>query len=380
MAIFANETLDDLWQRPGVPQTLANLGLGLMAAGSHVPFGQSRFSMAAPFLQSALRAPSIAKSKQEEEEDRKLQRELRQVQIDKMKEPGVPKFPTYYDKDTGQPHTGMWDPTTRQVHPIGGPKASGSPQGNPDAITGFNEWRLPNSDTVVRGYFDKARRKTFYRDKDGNEVRMPFDARRVTPSSTGKEKMSPKDFQSLAVGLNATEQGIQQITNYFKGVKNANQGLDLLSDRVLGTVRTIFGGVPTAQELTALEQEGRLQGLIGRFKDEIVGPGVMTEQDALRIVSALGGSADPTRNKEVVRRLLHDIISQKVGRYNEVDLPMYNDQVGRMGIYKKKEPIEIPEIFKKPLTPGGLKIGTIEDGYRYIGGDPANPNNWEKLQ
>ncbi len=29
---------------------------------------------------------------------------------------------------------------------------------------------------------------------------------------------------------------------------------------------------------------------------------------------------------------------------------------------------------------GGLEVGKVEDGYRFLGGDPANPANWEKVQ
>lgn len=34
---------------------------------------------------------------------------------------------------------------------------------------------------------------------------------------------------------------------------------------------------------------------------------------------------------------------------------------------------------EKPEKEGGPKVGVIEDGYRFLGGDPADPNSWEKV-
>jgi len=33
-----------------------------------------------------------------------------------------------------------------------------------------------------------------------------------------------------------------------------------------------------------------------------------------------------------------------------------------------------------PSAPGVPKIGTIEGGYRFKGGNPADPKNWEKVK
>ena len=70
----------------------------------------------------------------------------------------------------------------------------------------------------------------------------------------------------------------------------------------------------------------------------------MTEIDALRIISRLGGNLNILRNRDVAARLIRDLVREKVRRHNEVNVPAYNEQLkyGR-GDFAVKQLLPIPQ-------------------------------------
>ena len=71
----------------------------------------------------------------------------------------------------------------------------------------------------------------------------------------------------------------------------------------------------TEQDLATPRGMARLQGLIGQFRVDIVGPGVMTEQDAIRILIALGGNMSAFTPKSITKELLTDLRNKAANRY-----------------------------------------------------------------
>jgi len=99
--------------------------------------------------------------------------------------------------------------------------------------------------------------------------------------------------------------------------------------------------------------EGTFQSLIGANRLEVVGGGVMTEQDALRIISALGGDpANLTANPEVITALISKIFADKYRTYND-NLEAYNIEIesGGFSKYKKRDPILFSETQLSALDP-----------------------------
>jgi len=74
-----------------------------------------------------------------------------------------------------------------------------------------------------------------------------------------------------------------------------------------------------------------LQSLIGNLRIETVGGGVMTEQDAIRVVQALGGDLSLLRNKDVVDGQIRKILESKEARIKQ-DMQFYNRDAEVQGV------------------------------------------------
>jgi len=177
---------------------------------------------------------------------------------------------------------------------------------------------------------------------DGERVPVPDNAVPKTKSDANKNAMTGEQFFSLATEAADAEKSIRELTRFMDGVANTSQGWRLLADQVLGGLNTVFGEQLTEEQREAIVAEGRLQGLLGANRVAVLGGGVMTEQDALRLISRLGGDFNMTRNKEAAALLIKDLFDEKVWHYNNLLLPTYNGQLKATyrGEFTAKEPIE----------------------------------------
>tara|TARA_R110002126_G_scaffold596_2_gene3685 strand:- start:546 stop:1976 length:1431 start_codon:yes stop_codon:yes gene_type:complete len=164
--------------------------------------------------------------------------------------------------------------------------------------------------TVVQARFNPDTGAYEYQNEEGQFVSLPPDARPTTAGSGGS--LTPKQFLDVRVEYIQEEQALNRMNDYMGTVGDMNVGYKNLADQVSSSIKTIFDtGEYTPEEISRQVAEGQLNGLLGLFRTDIVGPGVMTEPDARRIVAALGGNIGLLTNPQVVEPLLRQIYEDK---------------------------------------------------------------------
>ena len=221
----------------------------------------------------------------------------------------------------------------------------------------------------------------------GQMIPLPINAQRRTPTALARSTLTGQQFIKLHERINFNEQSITALVDYWKKVKDSSQGWRLLASQFVGEFNTVFGNRLTSQQLTDMTQSGRLQGLLGRFRKEVVGGGVLTEQDAERVISRLGNDVSALRSPEVVADAIRSIMKQKVDTYNNVDRKAWNMQVSQgygQFNYVPRAPIKVDYddlfggILTRAPTEEAIKL-LLEDPKRYERyfnkhyGNKANP-------
>ena len=152
-----------------------------------------------------------------------------------------------------------------------------------------------------------------YRDAQNKLVPLPPGSRPTVPSAGGF--LSPKDFLAKRNELLQEQQALQRLNNYGKSVGGMNVGIKNWADSVTAKFRTMLGSKElNPAEFARMTGEGQLQALLGLFRTDVVGPGVMTEFDAQRVLQALGGNIGMLQNPQVVQKLLSDLYQDKMQR------------------------------------------------------------------
>jgi len=193
-------------------------------------------------------------------------------------------------------------------------------------------------------------KKPFRTDMFGGEV----PAQISTVGNLGNTNITGNKFFELGTQIETYENQLGKLAKYMQNMKNAPVGMEKLATQFGAYMNTILGKNDlTPEQLKQRILEGEFQGLIGANRLEVVGGGVMTEQDALRIILALGG--DPSSistNPEVVISQMSTIFGEKYNLYkNALDVYNLNVTQGGFAGYPKKEEIKFNDFFLQTLNP-----------------------------
>lgn len=177
---------------------------------------------------------------------------------------------------------------------------------------------------------------------DGKPKRvMMSDAEIVSAQAVGEKvsdtavkalpHLTSQQFMNLGQSLTADINSANRLNRYMSDAKDIPQGFKLIAQDFANKFTTAFGKTLTGDALKVGMQQGTLQSLIGNLRIETVGGGVMTEQDALRVIQALGGDLGMLRNKDVVEGQIRKILESKEARIKQ-NMQFYNRDAENQGV------------------------------------------------
>lgn len=206
--------------------------------------------------------------------------------------------------------------------------------------------RDANGNFVGFAFIDPASAEVKVRKMNGDLVNMSADYIPATATSFQKDVLPIDKFMKLRGEVTDDEISLNRFTNYVKKVKDLPAGINRLANEFSSMFNTLLGNPITKAQILQSLAKGELQGLIGATRIATVGGGVMTEQDALRVVQRLGGNVDAFQNPEIVRRAIADVYAERYRRYQD-NLNFYNMAVDNY--YGR--PNSQGAVFHKPIKP-----------------------------
>lgn len=175
------------------------------------------------------------------------------------------------------------------------------------------KWQVRNGPTVagpdgqpVPTFFNPNDRQLYY-SVDGG-------FKKVKSAGPAPKLMTPSQYVKLRQDYQNEINGMEALNTYFDTVKDIPTGVNRWAVDVAAKAKQILWGgkTLTPDEFNKLSADNQIQALLGLFRTTIVGPGVMTEYDAVRVLKALGGDpGSALQNPEVMRKILGDLYTRK---------------------------------------------------------------------
>jgi len=237
-----------------------------------------------------------------------------------------------------------------------------------DRFQAKGSYRLTDGQVIGEVTFDKSTGEYFYGTGKDKTVINIATAQPLTDSYFNIGIPNNPQFMKLRNEVKDDQTSLKRYQSYLKNIDEAGVGLERLGDQMSSYFKTLFSTNANEMKLTERElalriAQGELQGLIGRSRIETVGGGVMTEQDALRIITNLGGDVNLLQNPEVVRGQISRLFEDKYKSYDD-KLRAYNTAIDQryssLG-YNKLNPIQIDASLLDPRVAESLRLTSPSD-------------------
>ncbi len=122
-------------------------------------------------------------------------------------------------------------------------------------------------------------------------------------------------FDKRQIAFEEEKIGLDKLQSFFKNVSSLDRGYKNVANKFIADIKNFLGRPINGKQFSTLEAEAQQQALLGAIKDEILGGGVLTEQDAERLISSLGGSIFSGKlNPDLVAARIKEIYSAKYRR------------------------------------------------------------------
>jgi hypothetical protein len=155
-----------------------------------------------------------------------------------------------------------------------------------------------------------------YVDPEGNSMTDQVD-RNVNNSFGEKGALAGGEYIKQSQSLTSQGNALKSMDKIIGALDDTAYGIDGMMADFTKNLKTLASMDLSPEEMIRAQQQGRAQGILGGLKDTVVGPGVMTEQDAFRIVLAMGGDfSSMLSNPEVMKKQLMDIYELNSASYN----------------------------------------------------------------
>lgn len=210
--------------------------------------------------------------------------------------------------------------------------------------------QLPNG-TITSARWNPRSGEFEVKQSDGSFQPAPVGSQAVSDGAGGV--ITANQFNKLEGEITADEISLNKMVKYAEDAGSLPAGIDRMTNQLTTAWKTLWGDPLKADEFKQKLASGEVQSLVGALRLDVLGPGVLTEQDAQRLMNYLGG--DPSsafQNPEVLKYAMTQIVNDKMAGY-QTRITQYNRAAPSYGA-QFKQPTDYLSRLPKPKTPAGV--------------------------